>query len=98
MNRLLDDNKEIRVPETGEFIKAHRNFTLFVTQNPPGIYAGRKETSRAFRGRFNEIQADELSDDDLIEIMKQRCAVPPSFAKRMVALVHVGTMDDLLKR
>ncbi len=88
LNRLLDDNKEIRIPETGEVIKAHPNFTLFATQNPPGIYGGRKELSRAFRGRFIEIQVDELPDDDLIEIIEQRCQVPASFAKRMVAVMR----------
>ena len=42
LNRLLDDNHELFVPETQETIKAHPRFLLFATQNPPGLYGGRK--------------------------------------------------------
>ena len=42
LNRVLDDNRELFVPETQEVIKAHPNFRLFATQNPPGLYGGRK--------------------------------------------------------
>lgn len=88
LNRLLDDNKEIRIPETGEVVKAHKNLTLFATQNPPGLYGGRKQLSRAFRGRFIEVQVDELPDTDLVEIIERRCRLPQSFAKRMVAVMR----------
>lgn len=40
--RLLDDNRELFVPELNEVIKPHPHFMLFATQNPPGAYAGRK--------------------------------------------------------
>lgn len=42
LNRLLDDNRELFVAETQEVIKAHSRFMLFATQNPPGLYGGRK--------------------------------------------------------
>lgn len=42
LNRLLDDNRELYIPETGEIIRAHPQFLLFATQNPPGLYGGRK--------------------------------------------------------
>lgn len=42
LNRLLDDNRELFVAETQEVIKAHPRFMLFATQNPPGLYGGRK--------------------------------------------------------
>lgn len=42
LNRLLDDNRELFVTETQEVIKAHPRFMLFATQNPPGLYGGRK--------------------------------------------------------
>jgi len=42
LNRVLDDNRELFVTETQETIKAHPNFMLFGTQNPPGRYGGRK--------------------------------------------------------
>ena len=40
--QLLDDNRELFIPETQETVKAHRRFMLFATQNPPGQYGGRK--------------------------------------------------------
>ena len=49
LNRLLDDNRELFLPETQETIKPHPEFMLFASQNPPGLYGGRKVLSRAFR-------------------------------------------------
>lgn len=40
LNRLLDDNHELFVPELQETIKPHPHFMLFGTQNPAGAYAG----------------------------------------------------------
>ena len=40
--RLLDDNRELYVPELGEMVKPHPHFMLFATQNPAGAYGGRK--------------------------------------------------------
>ncbi len=40
--QLLDDNRELFIPETQEVVKAHPRFMLFATQNPPGQYGGRK--------------------------------------------------------
>ena len=42
LNRLLDDNRELLLPETSEVVRPHPNFMLFATQNPPGSYGGRK--------------------------------------------------------
>lgn len=42
LNRLLDDNRELFITETQEVVKAHPRFMLFATQNPPGLYGGRK--------------------------------------------------------
>jgi midasin (ATPase involved in ribosome maturation) len=42
LNRVLDDNRELFIPETQETVKAHAHFMLFATQNPPGLYGGRK--------------------------------------------------------
>jgi len=53
LNRVLDDNRELFVPETQTLIKAHSSFRIFATQNPSGSsYGGRKFLSRAFRNRF----------------------------------------------
>lgn len=42
LNRVLDDNRELFIPETQTVVKAHPGFRLFATQNPPGLYGGRK--------------------------------------------------------
>lgn len=36
LNRVLDDNRELYIPETQELIRAHPRFLLFATQNPLG--------------------------------------------------------------
>ncbi|CAI4218341.1 unnamed protein product [Parascedosporium putredinis] len=46
LNRLLDDNRELLIPETQEIVKPHENFRLFATQNP--------------RLHFDDIPEDEL--------------------------------------
>lgn len=51
LNRLLDDNRELFVNETQTFLKPHKNFRIFATQNP-SFYGGRKELSKAFKNRF----------------------------------------------
>jgi midasin len=84
LNRLLDDNRELVIPETQEVIKPHPNFILFATQNPPGLYAGRKVLSRAFRNRFLEVHFDDVPKDELETILCQRCAIAPTYAKKIV--------------
>jgi midasin len=38
LNRLLDDNRELMIPDTQEVIKPHSDFAVFATQNPTGVY------------------------------------------------------------
>ncbi|XP_076466261.1 midasin-like [Babylonia areolata] len=87
LNRLLDDNQELFIPETQEMVRAHPKFMLFATQNPPGHYGGRKMLSRAFRNRFVELHFDEIPKSELETILHQRCGIPPSYAKRLVAVM-----------
>ena len=68
LNRLLDDNRELLIPETSEVVRPHAHFMLFATQNPPGSYGGRKVLSRAFRNRFLEMQMDEIPEAELSQI------------------------------
>ena len=42
LTQVLDDNRELFIPETQQVVKAHNQFLLFGTQNPPGSYSGRK--------------------------------------------------------
>lgn len=88
LNRLLDDNRELFVPELQEVVLPNKNFMLFATQNPPGIYAGRKILSRAFRSRFLEIQVDDIPDDELHDIVEKRCSIAPSYSKKMVTVMR----------
>lgn len=87
LNRVLDDNRELFVAETQQTVKAHPDFVLFATQNPPGHYGGRKVLSRAFRNRFLELHFEELPPAELESILQERCALPASYSKKMVAVL-----------
>ena len=84
LNRLLDDNRELVIPETQEVVRPHQNFLLFATQNPPGLYGGRKVLSRAFRNRFLEVYFDDLPQAELETILCQRSRIAPSYAQKIV--------------
>ncbi|GAV27477.1 hypothetical protein PMKS-000945 [Pichia membranifaciens] len=84
LNRLLDDNRELFIPETQEIVRPHPDFMLFATQNPPGLYGGRKVLSKAFRNRFLELHFDDIPQDELEIILRERCKIAPSYAKKIV--------------
>ncbi|TEA19278.1 Midasin [Colletotrichum sidae] len=87
LNRLLDDNRELLIPETQEVVRPHENFMLFATQNPPGLYGGRKVLSRAFRNRFLELHFDDIPEDELEFILQKRSInTAPSDCKRIVSV------------
>ncbi|XP_044750466.1 midasin [Coccinella septempunctata] len=87
LNRVLDDNRELFIPETQQVVKAHQNFMLFATQNPPGAYGGRKMLSRAFRNRFVELHFTEIPPNELEFILHKRCQIAPSYAKKMISVM-----------
>ncbi|ERE84001.1 midasin-like protein [Cricetulus griseus] len=87
LNRLLDDNRELFITETQEVVRAHPRFMLFATQNPPGLYGGRKVLSRAFRNRFVELHFDELPSSELETILHKRCSLPPSYCSKLVKVM-----------
>ncbi|KAH8389019.1 hypothetical protein KR200_005635 [Drosophila serrata] len=84
LNRVLDDNRELYIAETQTLVKAHPNFMLFATQNPPGLYGGRKTLSRAFKNRFIELHFADIPRVELETILEKRCLIPPSYARKMV--------------
>lgn len=85
LNRLLDLNRKLFIPETGVEIDAHPDFMVFATQNPAGgAYGGRKLLSTAFRNRFVELTIDELPPNELNVVLQTRCILPPSFTKAML--------------
>ncbi|PKY01381.1 AAA ATPase [Aspergillus campestris IBT 28561] len=86
LNRLLDDNRELFIPETQEVVHPHSNFMLFATQNPAGLYGGRKVLSRAFRNRFLELHFDDIPESELEFILKERSQIAPSFCARIVSV------------
>ncbi|OBZ68834.1 Midasin [Grifola frondosa] len=86
LNRLLDDNRELLIPETQEVVRPHPHFMLFATQNPPGLYAGRKVLSRAFRNRFLEVHFEDVPQAELETILCQRCKIAPSYGQKIVSV------------
>ncbi|KAK1228082.1 AAA ATPase midasin [Marasmius sp. AFHP31] len=86
LNRLLDDNRKLVIPETGEVVKPHPHFMLFATQNPPGLYTGRKVLSRAFRNRFLEVHFEDVPEVELQTILCEKCRIAPSRAEKIVAV------------
>ncbi|KZV73642.1 hypothetical protein PENSPDRAFT_268056 [Peniophora sp. CONT] len=84
LNRLLDDNRELVLPATGEVLRPHPSFVLFATQNPPGLYAGRKVLSRAFRNRFLEVHFADVPQAELERILCERARIAPSYATKIV--------------
>nr|VZI14611.1 unnamed protein product [Spirometra erinaceieuropaei] len=88
LNRVLDENRELFITETQEMVRAHPHFRVFATQNPPGLYAGRKVLSRALRNRFVELHFDPLPRNELEIILEHRSALPPSRAKKLVEVMH----------
>ena len=93
LNRLLDDNRQLYLPEINQVITPHPNFRLFATQNPCGAYGGRKPLSKAFRNRFVELHIDDIPSAEMTTILEKRCSCPPSHAKALVAI-----MDSLRQR
>ncbi|KAK2951167.1 putative ribosome export associated1 [Blattamonas nauphoetae] len=89
LNRLLDDNREIFIPDTGELIKAHPHFMLFATQNPAGgQYGGRKMLSRALRNRFVEIRFDSLPNNELSSIINLRTGLAPRTCDSLIPIMR----------
>ncbi|KAK3322472.1 hypothetical protein B0H66DRAFT_590209 [Apodospora peruviana] len=87
LNRLLDDNRELLIPETQEIVRPAENFCLFATQNPAGLYGGRKILSRAFRNRFLELHFDDIPENELETILQKRSRnTAPSDCRRIVSV------------
>ncbi|GKY98789.1 hypothetical protein MPSEU_000835100 [Mayamaea pseudoterrestris] len=87
LNRLLDDNRELYIPETNEVIVPHEGFRLFATQNPSGAYGGRKQLSRAFRNRFVELHMGDIASSEMAQILVEKCSCAPSQADLLVAVM-----------
>ncbi|OWK63460.1 Midasin [Lonchura striata] len=71
LNRLLDDNRELFITETQEVVKAHPRFMLFATQNPPGLYGGRKHHESLKRERV-EVAVDSQYSWALFRAFRNR--------------------------
>ncbi|KAF4551547.1 Midasin-like protein [Elsinoe fawcettii] len=84
LNRLLDDNRELLIPDTQEIVRPHPSFMIFATQNPAGFYGGRKMLSRAFRNRFLELHFDDIPVDELQTILVARSQKAPSWCELIV--------------
>ncbi|KAM7223879.1 hypothetical protein V8F06_000895 [Rhypophila decipiens] len=92
LNRLLDDNRELLIPETQEIVRPAEGFCLFATQNPAGLYGGRKVLSRAFRNRFLELHFDDIPESELKTILQKRSRnTAPSDCERIVKVYQALT-------
>lgn len=98
LNRLLDDNRELFVPETQETIRPHPTFMLFATQNPVGLYGGRKALSRAFRNRFLELHFDDIPVAELQIILAKRSSIPKSWCGLIVEVYRRLSQTRLQNR
>uniref|UniRef100_F6H5X0 Midasin n=1 Tax=Vitis vinifera TaxID=29760 RepID=F6H5X0_VITVI len=87
LNQLLDDNRELFVPELRETMPAQLDFMPFSTLNPPTLYGGHKMLSRAFRNRFVESHVDEIPEDELSTILNNWCKISESYVKIMVEVM-----------
>ena len=90
LNRLLDDNRELFIPEKQKVVKAHPNFRIFAAMNPAETYAGRKELSDAFKNRFVHLFFDNIPTQDLAKIIEKRCRQAPSRVE-----IAVNVFSDL---
>lgn len=88
LNRLLDDNREVYVPERDQVVRADPQFRLFATQNPIGRYSGRKRLSRAFLNRFVVLNIQQPPNNELVEIVCKRCKVQKSAADIMINVME----------
>lgn len=43
--------------------------------------------SQAFRNRFIELHYEDIPCDELVVVLQERCRIPQSYAKRMVAVM-----------
>lgn len=84
LNRLLDDNRELYVPELDETVRPHANFRMFATQNIN--YSGRQGLAKSFRNRFIEIFFYEKDETEIKEILEKSCRMPPSFTRLMISV------------
>ncbi|KAL6122770.1 hypothetical protein NUSPORA_00027 [Nucleospora cyclopteri] len=98
LNRLLDDNNEVFIPETDEIIKPHKNFRLFATQNIS--YIGRKGLAKSFRNRFVEILVPDKTDQEVKEIICKTSNLPATFINLMMQcytkLKDASNLTDLI--
>lgn len=83
LNRVLDDNRELLVPELDEVIRPAEGFRIFATQNPAS-YSGRSTLSQAFLNRFIMVPFDSLTSNDFAKILTERGAIPESRSQIMI--------------
>lgn len=84
LNRLLDDNRELYIPEIDEIVRPHANFRIFATQNIN--YSGRQGLAKSFRNRFVEVFFYEKDETEIKEILEKAYKMPPSFIRLMVGV------------
>lgn len=87
LNRVLDDNQELYIPEIDQIVKPSPGFRIFATQNPAN-YSGRSLLSKAFRNRFVVINFESLDDDDLLQILTTKAGMAESRSRIMLSIMQ----------
>ena len=87
LNRVLDDNQELFVPELDVMLKPSPGFRIFATQNP-NSYSGRSTLSVAFRNRFIVVNFESHDEIDLKSILISKAKIPESRAQVMIKIMQ----------
>jgi len=85
LNRVLDDNRELFIPETQQ--KIHNSIHL------KNIMFSQQILSRAFKNRFVELHFDQIPPDELETIFGKICQIPPSYCEKIIKV-----MTDLQRK
>ncbi|KAF9032309.1 hypothetical protein BDZ89DRAFT_1234584 [Hymenopellis radicata] len=65
LNRLLDDNRELIIPETQAVVKPHPHFMIFATQNPASDVSSLRHMARRLSPCFASFRTDAGLDGSL---------------------------------
>ena len=85
LNRLLDDNKELKDPYTGEIIKAPESLVVFATMNPTKSgYNDRNCLGEALQSRFVTLDFSEIEQKEIKEVIEKKYSLPEAFVTYML--------------
>jgi len=83
INSVLDDERTLRIDNKDgtTIVKAHENFRLFATMNPPDEYAGTKDLNLATKDRFAIIDFGYPDEEAEISIITKHTSIARDIGK-----------------